>query len=141
MMTVAALGAGCATHTAKSNHTVALCLQPQLWPAIKNSMIEFGAAHNLKFHGEVESVPAISGNGAATSIMNFALIRGLHQLSDDDFDLWLVTNPRDQRTANLNVISRRELTPSQRHTEQELLTYLKPFSCGFPASKADDHGG
>lgn len=113
-------------------YAVQLCIPEDQWPRLISSVQAFGVAHGLTYYREIEPTRSQSHSPAGTHMddtLNITLVRGLHQLGDDDFDLWIVSDPFRKGQLQLAALARQKITPEQIGLANSLRDVLVPISC------------
>ena len=100
-----------------------VCIQPTRWQDTLSVMHAFGAQHGLEMHGGVER------RSDGLQNLNVYLARGYSYWWGDDLDLWLTSNPHDQRETVLGGISKKPWTKSDLKIAYDLLAALAPLQC------------
>jgi hypothetical protein len=94
------------------------------------SMQAFGTAHGLGYYGEVEPAPTHLPPGVRRGdTLNVTLVRGLHQLGGDDFDLWITSDPFREGRLQIVAMGRQKITPAQINLAKSLRADLSPMRC------------
>jgi hypothetical protein len=102
--------------------TARLCVPPDRWPAVIETMRSFGARNGLRVAEGLE--------GENTTGLNVALVRGHHLLSEDQLDLWVTSDPlKASASLNVSLLTRRRITGEDVKVVQALLATLKPLGC------------
>jgi hypothetical protein len=129
LITCSVFLASCSSKPSKSDYSEKLCIKPVNWWRLEPLMKSFGARHDMEFHGGIEPTSRMDSSVHLHDKLNFALITGLRQLTIDDFDLWLVSDPFKPTEVNLNIISRKSLTSEQHDTIRQFWQALQPLTC------------
>jgi hypothetical protein len=115
---------------ADHSHRLDFCLPQERWQEALLAMEAFGRVHKLHLHGSV-SPPVFmnSGEKVVDSSLNASLSREIDSQGNDDFSIFLYTDPLHKPNAVLIARGVNKLTPFERELTGRLRAELPAVDC------------